>query len=144
MDTKTVESLADFICGDGADFPQYRSGPELTRFFRRVGFSNLEHDGSTRKKWVLDSLLSLTDNNLKAVILRLANPFEYGGDQAVTTKAISRLNQILMPEGFKVELEGAIPRIKQITPQFLDQTPTDDLKPLPPPDFLNHRICEFP
>jgi hypothetical protein len=140
MDVKTLESLADFVCGDSVDSPRYRSGPELTHFFRRVGFSNLEHDGSTRRRWTLVTLQGLTDNNLKAVILRLANPIEYGGDQSVTTKTINRLNQILMPEGFKVELDGATPIIKQVSPQLWDETPVDDLKPLPPPDFLNLKL----
>lgn len=137
MDTKTLESLAEFICGDGVNAPQYRTGAELTRFFRRVGFSNVEHDGSARKTWTLGALQNLTDRNLRAVILRLANPVEYKGDQAIVRKAIDGLNRILMPEGLKVELEGATPTIKEISPQLLQEAVVEDLKPLPPPDFLN-------
>ena len=61
MDGQTLESLADMICGDGEEYPVYRTGSELTRFFRRVGFSNLVHDGSTRKWWTLSVLEQLSD-----------------------------------------------------------------------------------
>lgn len=133
-----MERVAEFICGDGADYPAYRSGSELTRFFHRVGFSNFIHDGSTRKWWTLSVLQQLTDNNLKAVILRLANPKEYGGNEEQVHKAIEKLNQILMIEGLKVDLDGVQPRLRAITPQFAEKKP--DLKPLPPPDFLNLKL----
>jgi hypothetical protein len=103
MDTNTMERLAEFICGDG-DYPVYRSGSELTRFFRRVGFSKFIHDGSTRKWWTLSVLQQLTSNNLNAVIQGLANPKEYGGNQEKVLRAIDKLNQILMIEGLKVEI----------------------------------------
>jgi len=61
MDGQTLESLADLICGDGEDSPVYRSGPKLTSFFKRVGFSNFVHDRTTRKWWTLDVLNQLTD-----------------------------------------------------------------------------------
>lgn len=140
MDGQTLDSLADMICGDGQDYPVYRSGSELTRFFQRVGFSNFSHDGSTRKWWTLDVLNQLTDNNLKAVVLRLANPREYRGNQEQVGQGVTKLNEILMVEGLKVELEGVTPRLKEITPQFVEQPEEQDLKPLPPPDFLNLKL----
>ena len=140
MDSQTLDSLADMICGDGQDFPEYRTGSELTRFFQRVGFSNFRHEGSTRKWWTLEVLNQLTDNNLKAVILRLADPREYRGEQAKVTKAIKKLNEILMVEGLKVELEGVKPKLKEVTPQFVQSETDPELKPLPPPDFLNLKL----
>ena len=137
MDSQTLDSLADMICGDREDFPEYRSGSELTRFFQRVGFSNFMHDGSTRKWWTLDVLKQLTDNNLKAVVLRLADPREYRGNQEKVGQAIMKLNEILMIEGLKVELDGVRPQLKEITPQFIELVEEPELKPLPPPDFLN-------
>ena len=65
MDSQTIDSLADMICGDGGDYPLYRTGSGLTRFFHRVGFSNLTHDGSTRKWWTLDVLVGLTEKKLR-------------------------------------------------------------------------------
>jgi len=140
MDAQTLDSLADLICGDGENYPIYRTGSELTRFFQRVGFSNFIHDGSTRKWWTLSVLGQLTDNNLKAVILRLANPREYKGNQAQVAKAVERLNEILMIEGLQVVLEGVQPTLKEITPQFSEESSQEELKPLPPPDFLNLKL----
>jgi hypothetical protein len=139
MDGQTLDSLADMICGDGP-YPVYRTGSELTRFFLRVGFSNFAHDGSTRKWWTLGVLNQLSANNLKAVILRLADPKEYRGNQLPVAQAISLLNEILMIEGIRIDLEGVNPKLKEITPQFVEQVEEPDLKPLPPPDFLRLTI----
>lgn len=140
MDSQTLESLAEMICGDGQDYPVYRTGSELTRFFRRVGFSNVTHDGSTRKWWTLSILEHLSENNLKAVILRLADPREYRGNSSHVQQAIKKLNEILMIEGLKVELDGVKPTLKGITPQILEVKEKEDLKPLPPPDFLSLKL----
>ena len=139
MDSQTLESIAEMICGDG-DFPIYRSGSELTRFFHRVGFSNFTHDGSTRKWWTLSVLGQLSENNIKAVILRLADPREYRGNPAQVGLAIKKLNDILMVEGIKVEITGVNPALKEITPQFMEIEKEVELKPLPPPDFLRLKI----
>lgn len=140
MDGQTLDSLTDMICGDGQGCPVYRTGSELTRFFQRVGFSNFRHDGSTRKWWTLEVLNQLTETNLKAVVLRLADPREYRGNQQQVGQALTKLNEILMVEGLKLELDGVRPKLKEITPQFVEQTEEPDLKPLPPPDFLNLKL----
>lgn len=140
MDGQTLDSLADMICGDGQGYPVYRSGSELTRFFYRVGFSNFRHDGSTRKWWTLSVLKQLTENNLKAVVLRLADPREYRGNEVQVSQAVRKLNEILMVEGLKVELDGVTPKLKEITPQFVPQPEESEFKPLPPPDFLNLKL----
>jgi len=140
MDDKTLELIAAFICGDSQECPVYRSGSELTRFFQRVGFSNFVHDGSTRKWWTLWVLKQLSENNLKAVILRLANPKEYGGNQEKIRQAIKKLNEILMIEGLRIELDGVSHKLKQITPQFAEIEPKKELKPIPPPDFINLKL----
>lgn len=140
MDGQTLESLANMICGDGEEYPVYRTGSGLTGFFGRVGFSNFVHDGSTRKWWTLSVLEQLSDNNLKTVVLRLADPREYRGNQEHSRQAIGKLNEILMIEGLEVELDGVTPRLKQITPQFSEALRTEELEPLPPPDFLNLRL----
>lgn len=139
MDGQTLDSLADMICGDGQDYPVYRTGSELTRFFQRVGFSNFNHSG-TRKWWTLDVLKQLSDNNLRAVVLRLADPREYRGNQEQLGQALFKLNELLMPEGLKVELDGLRPSLKEVTPQFVKQAKEPDLKPLPPPTFLSLQL----
>jgi hypothetical protein len=140
MDGQTLESLAEMICGDSDDYPLYRTGSELTRFFQRVGFSNFTHDGSTRKWWTLNVLQRLTENNMRAVILRLADPREYRGNGDQVSRAIKKLNEILMIEGLSVDLDGVNPQIKEITPQFSPDVEKTELRPLPPPDFLKLSI----
>ena len=141
MDEQTLDSIADMICGDDTkEYPVYRTGSELTRFFKRVGFANFHHDGSTRKWWTLDVLNQLTENNLKAVVLRLADPKEYRGNQLNFNQAISKLNEILMVEGLKAEIEGVKPKLREINPQFVEEPELPDLRPLPPPDFLNLKL----
>lgn len=85
-------------------------------------------------------LNQLTGTNLKAVVLRLADPREYRGNQQQVDQAIKKLNEILMIEGLRVELEGVRPRLKAITPQFAEQVEEVHLQPLPPPDFLNLKL----
>jgi len=140
MDGQTLESLADMICGDGQDYPLRRTGSELTRFFQNVGFSNFVHDGSTRKWWTLRVLQQLSRNNLRAVVLRLADPREYRGNRAQISHAVKKLNEILTIEGLNVELDGVKPQIKEITADFSPAEEEVELKALPPPDFLKLSI----
>lgn len=140
MDDTTLELIAGVICGDSQEGPVYRSGSELSRFFQRVGFSNFVHDGSTRKWWTLDVLRQLSENNLKAVILRLANPKEYGGNQENIKQAIKKLNEILMIEGLIVKLDGVSPKISSITPRFAETEEKEELKPIAPPNFLKLKL----
>lgn len=131
MDRQTLESIAEMICGEPG--PVYRKGFELTGFFQRVGFSNFQHDGSTRKWWVLGVLETLSENSLKAVIRRLADPREYRGDKGLVDSAIGQLNRILSIEGFRVDLEGIVPQVSTTTASLFE--PEEELKPLDPPDF---------
>lgn len=74
MDQKTLEQIAEFICGtDEEIYPQRRSSSQLTSFFYRVGLP-FNHDGSTRAKWVFEKLNSLDKNQLADVLRRLASP----------------------------------------------------------------------
>ncbi len=138
MDEQTLERIAEFICGD--DGPVYRTGTQLTQFFNRVGFANFNHDGSTRKWWTLGVLQQLSENNMKAVLLRLANPHEYEASKAATLDAVSRLNEILALEGLQIRFEGVRPKIVESTVQFVEHPEEEDLKPLPPPDFIKLKL----
>lgn len=141
MDEQTLDGIADLICGDLDECPVYRSSSYLTRFFQRVGFSDVVHDGSTRKWWVLGVLRELSENNLKAVILRLANPKEYKGNKQDIHKALKFLNNILAMEDIKVELDGATPRIVEHKINFLiNEDVEEELHPLPKPDFEKLKI----
>ena len=75
LDYKTLEAIAELICGEG-DY--YRTGRELPIFFRNAGLECPDHDGTTRKWWTLERLEEYNKNpdEIKKVILRLANPKE--------------------------------------------------------------------
>ncbi|UDM39081.1 hypothetical protein LIS44_04980 [Acinetobacter haemolyticus] len=118
MDQKTLEQIAEFICGtDEEIYPQRRSSSQLTSFFYRVGLP-FNHDGSTRAKWVFEKLNSLDKNQLADVLRRLASPKEYGGDKVKITKALNVLNSILYVEGFEIYLDEISPKFRKIQRDF--------------------------
>ncbi len=47
--------IAELICGDNNDLFPYRTGKDLTIFFRSVELP-YKHNASTRKWWTLDIL----------------------------------------------------------------------------------------
>ena len=57
LNDRVMEALAGIVCGDNEQFP-YRSSSYITRVFERCGLPNV-HDGSTRKRWVLERLAEL-------------------------------------------------------------------------------------
>jgi hypothetical protein len=95
LDSATLDSLADFICGDdGERFPTYRSSSYLTRFFSDINIDAV-HDGSTRKWWVLDILKQLPPAELERAILRLVDPRIYRGKKDPLGMAVRSMNEIL-------------------------------------------------
>jgi hypothetical protein len=112
LDAATLDSLADFICGDDREkFPEYRSSSCLTRFFQKVNIQ-ATHDGSTRKRWVLELLKQLSLSHLEAVILRLVDVREYKGDCDKLRMAAKAMNDILFMENMEVTFQGRDPLLK--------------------------------
>ena len=58
--------IAELICGDYNSFPR-RSSFFLTKFFKDLGLQ-FEHDGTTRRFWVRDTLLLLDIHDLSLVL----------------------------------------------------------------------------
>lgn len=58
--------LAERICGDNNNFP-YRSSYYITKFFRDLGY-DFSHDGSTRRIWIKNVLLSLDTSQIASLI----------------------------------------------------------------------------
>lgn len=116
LDSKTLEALAELICGDSG--PHYRKGWELPLFFRNAHLQCPDHDGSTRRWWTLDRLdeYSADPSKIQKTILRLANPKEYPKEPYKINEVIKRLNDILSVEGLEVYVDGVIPRIQEISP----------------------------
>lgn len=114
MDDSTLETLAELICGDDERMPVRRSGPQLTEFFRRSGLTKFRHHGPTRRTWVRDSLRRCSDAELEAVVLRLADPREYGGDRQKVNLALDSLNQALSLEGIEVSIADGRPLLHRV------------------------------
>lgn len=111
LDPATLDSLADFICGDDEErFPVYRSSSLLTSFFKGVGI-DVEHDGSTRKWWVLDRLTRLSASDQEKVVLGLVSPLIYKGVHHDLKKAVQSMKSILLMEGFGIAFVGPRPHI---------------------------------
>ena len=136
MDESTLDRVAEFICGNGEHYPEYRSGPQLTAFFQRAGVPRFVHDGSTRQRWVLSCLLACSREELAQVLKRLASPREYAGNKEKIADALRLLNEALYVEGFAIKLRGVEPYFERIEVEFDASNQASDLKPLPPPNFL--------
>lgn len=116
LDPATLESLADFICGDQNDrYPVYRSSSFLTRFFQGQGI-DATHDGSTRKWWVLDVLQRLKPADLERVLLRLVDLREYKGNRNELAMAVRSMNEILAMDGMGVDFQGTTPLLVRAEP----------------------------
>lgn len=105
LDPSTLELLAEFICGDtDSAGPVYRKGWELPKFFKRCHLDCIEHDGTTRKWWVLDRLNEYNDSESMCKVLeRLASMHEYQSLQDskdVYKKALTYLNKLIAIDGF--------------------------------------------
>lgn len=135
----TLEKLADLICGDDKTFaPFYRSSWYLTQFFESVGLSKFQHDGSTRKVWVFNSLKQCSNEEINQVILGLASPKTYKGNVDQLEMALKSLNEVLNPEGFSVELSGVKPVLNTIEPRLsrpLNSPLNNETLSLNKPDF---------
>jgi hypothetical protein len=110
LDDATLDALADMICGEPG--PVYRQGYKLPVFLRRAGLECPDHDGSTRKRWVLDQLRRYNEN-----------PEDIG-------KVV-----LLWIEGWHVYVEGAEPRLAEIEPKMALAT-SATASPTPTPDLV--------
>lgn len=139
MEEFTLERLAELICGDDKEFaPVYRSSWYLTRFFESVSLPRFQHDGTTRKIWVLGCLRQCSYEELNQVILGLASQKAYKGNVEHLKLALKSLNEVLNPEGFNVEINGVKPILNKIQPRLshpLNIPSADKTFLLEKPDF---------
>ena len=136
MDESTLDKIAEIICGNGPQYPIYRSSSQLTAFFSRAGLPRFVHDGSTRQRWVLECLKGCTREELAGVLKRLASPREYGGDKEQIAQALKTINEATYVEGFRVKLVGIEPTFEKVDVSYDTPQEQEELKPQPPPDFL--------
>lgn len=155
FDSSTLECIAEFICGDDARFPVYRSSSYLTRFFQSVNVDE-KHDGSTRKWWVLGVLEKLNNTSaadLEKVVLRLVDPKEYRGNKEDLKKAVHAMKDILLIEGLAIVFKQSRPCLAQSKgididgiedePYFLKKEKSDLQKELEEMNFKNLNIDPY-
>jgi hypothetical protein len=122
LSDRTLEIFAKMLCGDARECP-YRKGWQLTKFFKRCGFT-FEHNGSTRHTWTQERLAELNlgssqfpdlpADDLCHVLSEMFDPDDFdasnesnaGSDGTVSMDAfvspehaLSELNRLLMRSG---------------------------------------------
>jgi hypothetical protein len=108
---RTLDDIADMICGNGEGTPfVYRSSSLITRFFRDAD-TDFAHDGSTRAAWVsrvLEQILAEPHNDAQTppltfcrVIATLMDVGDATDGDSDRTTALSKLNSALTREGFE-------------------------------------------
>jgi len=108
---RTVDEIADMICGNGEGTPfVYRSSSYITRFFRDAD-TDYAHDGSTRAAWVssvLEQILAEPHADAQTppptfcrVIATLMDAGDATDGDTDRIGALSRLNTTLAREGFE-------------------------------------------
>lgn len=116
LDGNVLEELAGLICGDDGS-AWYRRGFEIEKFFRAAGWDVDECEGG-RRNWTFEQLQDRSGDPdaLRAVLLRLADPREYLGDQDAGSEVVRSLNQLLALEGYQVIYEGGRPQVVEREP----------------------------
>lgn len=111
---RTLTQVADMICGNfpaEETFFPYRSSSYLTEFFQDID-TDYQHDGSTRHRWVADTLkeilaepragTSTVPDAFSRVIQRLMDQGEaVNEDEEGRPRALALLNAALTREGFE-------------------------------------------
>ncbi len=114
---RTVMQLADMVCGNTPDgksheenYFKYRSSMYLTEFFSDIE-TGFQHDGSTRKLWVAETLESILSEpqasshsvpeTFARLVARLMDPDDATNEGEDRAKALSDLNRALAREGME-------------------------------------------
>ena len=108
---RTVNEVADMICGNESDHFEYRSSSYLSEFFADCDMEQYVHDGSTRKWWVarvLGMILQEPSDNLvfpgtgfQTVIRVLMDRADHSEADPERQEALSELNATLAREGLE-------------------------------------------
>lgn len=107
---RTIDSLADMICGNNETYFVYRSSSQLTRFFRHCD-TDYSHDGTTRDRWVagvLEEILSepqpsdfTPPDAFARVIDVLMDKEDAVNESRERISALEKLNTTLAREGYE-------------------------------------------
>ena len=115
---RSLEEIANMICGDypneTSNF-KYRTGYDLTKFFRELDTTYI-HDGSTRRRWVADTLSKVLNephrdeitppDTFIRIIRALMDPEDARNEGPERGNALILLNNSLKRERFEVFYAG--------------------------------------
>lgn len=84
------------------------SGSEITAFFRKAGFPEIEFDTSTKWRFVFSALEKIQndpygDANIAKVLVALCNPQEFFGEPEAHAHIVERIDEIVSFYGFSVD-----------------------------------------
>jgi len=129
LDPVVIEHLADLICGDEPPL-LYRTGYDIERFFKAAGWTWVDGVDSGRRRWVVDQLRMRNDDPsaLRRVLLRLADPREYIGEDEAYTVTTDALDELLALEGLQVLPTPGGPELIHRTPASSRITSDDPLE----------------
>ncbi len=95
------------------------TGSEITGFFRKAGFPEIRHDGSTKWRFVYNALEQLQTGaygpyNVAKVIEQLCDPEEYFGSGEAHREVMAEVNEIVGFYGLSVdERKGKIFKVER-------------------------------
>ena len=111
FNNRTINEIADFICGTEKKHFNYRSGFYLSEFFKDCDMEQYVHDGSTRKWWVASVLKdilgqpaddpALPSRGFQTVIQVLMDPADNTETDPNRETALAEINTALSREGLK-------------------------------------------
>lgn len=139
LDNKTLDKLADLICGDGlaaelcdeddSECPCYRKGRELPTFFNDAGLECPPFQNDTRKWWTLARLEEYNKDpkSMEKVLLRLSHPKEYY-NQRIHGEVLKSLNELLALDGCKIILNGTEPELVYVNSYMPENVVKNDYK----------------
>lgn len=83
------------------------TGSEITEFFRKSGFPNIHHDGTTKWRFVYNELEHIQNNDqghyqIAKIIQQLCDPQEYFGNAEGYIQIVNQINDILIFYGLAV------------------------------------------
>jgi len=112
---KTIEFLIDMITGNGK-FSEYKSGPELVRFFNNLGFHDMYGQGfPSRWYYVEHKLLQLNNQGrIDEVLKSYLSPINFVEKENQLNELIEKTNKYLEFDGFKIILQNKTIKISPI------------------------------
>jgi len=104
LNDTTLESLRDFINGK----TEYRSGPELVKFFNSLGFNDTYYRGFPSRWQYTDEKLNQINGTpeIEKCIKMLFAPQKFIGDFKRLDQLINEFNQYLAFDGWKIIRDG--------------------------------------